>query len=230
MSLGISLVLTGCKYKLMYLHLSQTNEKVNIIFYILRLNLRDDVKLTEKKRQNIIDAAIIEFRGQGFLGAKTTAIAKRAGVSSRTLYKHFESKEALYDALSEIMIARNSVMASVAYDPDRDLVDQLVEALNKYVAVITEPEAIGLTRMVIAELLRDLDRSRHFFADFDTHAYPISKLIGGAGKKLLLLAGIFARRGTRPRRHYGRLCGDVFGALQSIVYMWLAIYVAVTSR
>ena len=220
----------------MYLHLSQTNEKVNIIFYILRLNLRDDVKLTEKKRQNIIDAAIIEFRGQGFLGAKTTAIAKRAGVSSRTLYKHFESKEALFDAISEIMIARNSVMASVAYDPDRDLVDQLVEALNKYVAVITEPEAIGLTRMVIAELLRDLDRSRHFFAEFETHDYPITKLIGGA-----MEAG--ALRNVDPEFATAQLLGlvksfffwpefllgeeqDLDGIMEDCVAMFLAHYKA----
>ena len=38
------------------------------------------MKLTEKKRWSIIEAAIEEFREQGFLGAKTTRIAKRAGV------------------------------------------------------------------------------------------------------------------------------------------------------
>ena len=138
------------------------------------------MKLTEKKRQNIIEAAIEEFRQQGFLGAKTTQIAKRAGVSSRTLYKHFESKEELFRAISQIMIERNSIMAPVPYDPTRDLKEQLVEALNRYVEVITEPVAIGLNRMVISELLRDLERSRAFFTEFETHDYPVTQLLSQA--------------------------------------------------
>ena len=138
------------------------------------------MKLTEKKRENIINAAIEEFREQGFLGAKTTSIAKRANVSSRTLYNHFESKEALFEAISEIMIERNWSMEPVPYDPQRDLADQLKDALWRYVGVITEETAIGLNRMVMSELIRDLDRSRQFFAETETHNYPITRLISEA--------------------------------------------------
>ncbi|MEX0283700.1 MAG: TetR/AcrR family transcriptional regulator [Paracoccaceae bacterium] len=138
------------------------------------------MKLTEKKRLSIVEAAIDEFREQGFLGAKTTRIAKSAGVSSRTLYNHFESKEALFNAISEIMIERNASMGSVPFDPDRDLAEQLTEALWQYVSVITEDQAIGLNRMVVSELLRDLERSREFFAETASHDYPITKLIEDA--------------------------------------------------
>lgn len=138
------------------------------------------MKLTDIKRQNIIDAAIVEFREQGFLGAKTTAIAKRADVSSRTLYKHFESKEALFEAISEIMVERNWSMEPVSYDPDRDFAEQLKDALWRYVGVITEETAIGLNRMVLSELIRDLDRSRQFFAETATNDYPITRLISEA--------------------------------------------------
>ncbi|NEO88331.1 MAG: TetR/AcrR family transcriptional regulator [Spirulina sp. SIO3F2] len=138
------------------------------------------MKLTEQKRQSIIEAAIEEFREQGFLGAKTTRIAKRAGVSSRTLYNHFESKEELFKAIAQIMIERNTAMEPVAYDPDQPLDTQLVEALERYVAVITEPEAMGLNRMVISELLRDLARSRAFFTEVAAHDYPITQLIKDA--------------------------------------------------
>ncbi|WP_422041627.1 TetR/AcrR family transcriptional regulator [Roseibium sp.] len=138
------------------------------------------MKLTEKKRENIIEAAIEEFREQGFLGANTTRIAKRAGVSSRTLYNHFESKEELFDAITNIMLARNCAMAPVDYDPDRPLADQLTEALERYVAVITDKEAIGVNRMIISEFLRDLDRSRAFLAEAAAHDYPVTKLIEDA--------------------------------------------------
>lgn len=138
------------------------------------------MKRTEKKRKDIIDAAIDEFREQGFLGAKTTAIAKKANVSSRTLYNHFESKEALFDAISEIMLEQNRSMEPVAYDPERDFVEQLKDALWRYIAVITDEAAIGLNRMVLSELIRDLDRSRSFFTETETHDYPMTRLIGEA--------------------------------------------------
>lgn len=113
-------------------------------------------------------------------GAKTTSIAKKANVSSRTLYNHFESKEALFEAISQIMIERNWSMEPVAYDPDRDFVEQLKEALWRYVGVITDETAIGLNRMVISELIRDLDRSRQFFSESEAHDYPITRLISEA--------------------------------------------------
>ena len=138
------------------------------------------VKLTEIKRKNIIDAAIEEFQEQGFLGAKTTSIAKRANVSSRTLYNHFKSKEALFEAISDIMIEQNSIMQPVSYDPNRDLAEQLQEALWRYVGVITDDTALGLNRMVLSELIRDLERSRVFFAETETHDYPVTRLISEA--------------------------------------------------
>ena len=138
------------------------------------------MKRTEKKRKDIINAAIDEFKEQGFLGAKTTSIAKKANVSSRTLYNHFESKEALFDAISEIMLEQNRSMEPVAYDPDRDFAQQLKGALWRYIAIITDETAIGLNRMVLSELIRDLDRSRAFFTETESHDYPMTRLIGGA--------------------------------------------------
>lgn len=138
------------------------------------------MKLSERKRVNIIEAAIGEFREQGFLGANITKIARRAEVSSRTLYKHFESKEVLFDEIARIMVERNNAMAPVAYDPGRALDEQLVEALERYVDVVTDEKTIGLSRMVISELLRDMDRARTFYLEFATHDYPVTQLIADA--------------------------------------------------
>lgn len=160
------------------------------------------MKLTDVKRQNIIDAAIEEFREQGFLGAKTTEIAKRANVSSRTLYKHFESKEALFEAISQIMIERNGRMDPVPYDPARDFAEQLKDALWRYVGVITEETALGLNRMVISELIRDLERSRQFFSESLTHDYPVTRLIAEA-----MDAGVIRR--ADPALATGQLLGLV---------------------
>ncbi len=71
-------------------------------------------------------------------------------------------------------------LGRVSYDPDRDFAEQLKDALWRYVGVITEETAIGLNRMVLSELIRDLDRSRRFFTQTETHDYPMTRLIGEA--------------------------------------------------
>jgi AcrR family transcriptional regulator len=46
--------------------------------------------------ERIIAAALSEFQENGFGGAKTAAIAKRAGVVEALIFKHFGSKENLF--------------------------------------------------------------------------------------------------------------------------------------
>ncbi|WP_201722274.1 TetR/AcrR family transcriptional regulator, partial [Sulfitobacter sp. HI0023] len=62
------------------------------------------MKLTDKKRKDILQAAIQEFREQGFPAARVNRIAELAEVSKRTLYKHFESKEVLFAAITDILL------------------------------------------------------------------------------------------------------------------------------
>ncbi|MEM7303818.1 MAG: TetR/AcrR family transcriptional regulator [Pseudomonadota bacterium] len=139
-----------------------------------------NTQLSEIKRQKIVEAAIAEFLENGFLGANTTRIAKRAEVSSRTLYKHFGSKEVLFDEIAQIMVERNNAMASVAFDPNRGLDEQLIEALKTYVEVVTDEHTLGLSRIINSELLRDLDRAKTLYLETAAHDYPITKLLGDA--------------------------------------------------
>lgn len=48
-------------------------------------------------KQAILDAAEEEFLEMGFHGAKTSSIAKRAGVTHAMLHYYFSTKENLYD-------------------------------------------------------------------------------------------------------------------------------------
>ncbi len=50
----------------------------------------------EKTRENILQAAIIEFVQQGLTGARVDAIAERTHTSKRMIYYYFNSKEQLY--------------------------------------------------------------------------------------------------------------------------------------
>ncbi len=51
----------------------------------------------ERTRQRILDAALKLFSQRGFLGAATRQIAREAGVAEVTLFRHFGSKEKLFE-------------------------------------------------------------------------------------------------------------------------------------
>ena len=53
-------------------------------------------RLTDRKRAAILEAAVAEFRSNGFEVTSMDRIAETAGVSKRTVYNHFPSKEALF--------------------------------------------------------------------------------------------------------------------------------------
>ena len=53
------------------------------------------------RRAQIIEAATTLFSKKGFSGTKTREVARRAGVSEATIFKHYASKDALYAAILE---------------------------------------------------------------------------------------------------------------------------------
>ena len=91
-------------------------------------NRAKEMKLTEKKRKDILDAAIQEFREQGFPAARVNRIAELAEVSKRTLYKHFESKEVLFQAITDILLDEIAAAPRLRYHPEAPLRAQLIAA------------------------------------------------------------------------------------------------------
>ncbi|MBA2564583.1 MAG: TetR/AcrR family transcriptional regulator, partial [Gemmatimonadetes bacterium] len=53
----------------------------------------------KERREQIIDAAIQLFAEAGFTGTTTRRLAEAAGISEAGLYLHFDTKEALYEAI-----------------------------------------------------------------------------------------------------------------------------------
>jgi TetR/AcrR family transcriptional regulator len=53
----------------------------------------------ERTKERILDAALIEFSEHGFAGARTGAIAARAGVNQQLISYYFDGKDGLYRAL-----------------------------------------------------------------------------------------------------------------------------------
>lgn len=65
---------------------------------------------TEQRRRQILDVARREFLARGYAGARVQAVADAAGVTSALIYKHFESKETLFE--EAIMAPLHDLLAS----------------------------------------------------------------------------------------------------------------------
>lgn len=140
------------------------------------------MKLTEKKRKDIIDAAIVDFQDHGYAGANMARIAKLAKVAIRTLYNHFESKEVLFEAVTRILIDKKEAHAPFPFDPDGDLEAQLLSGLHEYMDALSDPLVITLNRIMIPEYMRDLARSQEYYEELGSYAYAMSNFVSDAMK------------------------------------------------
>ncbi|MBA5778578.1 TetR/AcrR family transcriptional regulator [Stappia sp. F7233] len=111
--------------------------------------------LSEEKQGLIVDAAIAEFQERGFAGASMDRISERAGVSKRTVYNHFASKEALFYAITQRLADRLNQALDLRYDPDEPIREQLVRLAWAEGGLFTDPAFMRLARMIMGETIRD---------------------------------------------------------------------------
>lgn len=109
--------------------------------------------LSEQKHLDILDAASDVFMECGFSDASMDAIAERAGVSKRTVYNHFDSKDALFEAITERMIRRFKEEGRVDYDASRSLEEQLRKIANLQAELETNDKFVAMARMLVAGML-----------------------------------------------------------------------------
>lgn len=114
-----------------------------------------ELRLTERKRNSIIEAAVKEFQSQGYHATSMNRIAETAQVSKRTLYRHFESKDVLYYAIIEDLIRRTDSAQIVAFDPERDLASQLEELAQSVIENMSSAPVHSLARAGISRLLSE---------------------------------------------------------------------------
>ena len=82
-----------------------------------------------RTRERIMAAAQKEFAANGFAGARTDAIARRAHVNERMIFYCFESKEGLYRAvLAKHLSAKAALIESM---PDQDFASSLVRGFTE---------------------------------------------------------------------------------------------------
>jgi AcrR family transcriptional regulator len=86
------------------------------------------------KRESIIETASGVFETNGFRGIGVDAVLAPSGVSTRTLYKHFGSRDRLVQAVLEMRHRQfmQRLEGSKPVDPVGDLFDQLEQWLQEH--------------------------------------------------------------------------------------------------
>ncbi|WP_336354259.1 TetR/AcrR family transcriptional regulator [Pseudomonas atacamensis] len=118
-------------------------------------------RLTDRKREAIIQAAIAEFRAHGFEITSMDKIAATAGVSKRTVYNHFPSKEELFAEILNQLWARIIAEPSVSYDRERPLHEQLRLMLQQKVQMMADENFLTLARVAIAATIHSPERAQN---------------------------------------------------------------------
>lgn len=101
------------------------------------------------KRRQILEGARQVFMAAGFDGASMGEVAKAAGVSKGTLYVYFDSKEALFEALT---VEAKGGLAEALFSLDEtnpDVPAVLTRLGLSYLTMLARPEHVSIIRMVI---------------------------------------------------------------------------------
>jgi len=121
-------------------------------------------RLTDRKRQAIVQAAIAEFREHGFAGTSMDRVAAVAEVSKRTVYNHFPSKDELFEAILLHLWERSHDQPVVRYDAARPLRDQLRVLVEAKMCLLDDPSFIHLSRVALAEMMHTPARAQAIVA------------------------------------------------------------------
>lgn len=123
-------------------------------------------RLTDRKREAIIQAAIDEFLANGFAATSMDRIAARAEVSKRTVYNHFPSKEELFSGILLQLWETSERKLDKPYRADRPLREQLRELLQSKMDMLNDSCFLDLARVAIGEAIHSPERARTMIGRF----------------------------------------------------------------
>lgn len=125
--------------------------------------------LMARKRAAIVDAALQAFLSAGYAEASVNAIAAAAGVSIKTLYRHFESKDELFAAVMQAACAASGSDGSAGGTEvetpawyDAPPAEALPQAGREYLRSVLSAEQLALYRVVTRDAHRFPELGRRY--------------------------------------------------------------------
>jgi len=127
---------------------------------------RPQIRPDEETRQLLINAAAAEFQLHGYAGTGMGAVAQRAGVSTKTLYRLIPTKAELFATMVSERTGRFMLEIDDQALDALTLDDALYRVLVALGSLTLSAETIAINRLVLAEC----DRFPEIAAAFDEHA------------------------------------------------------------
>ena len=132
-------------------------------------------QVAQSKEQQILEAAEREFLKKGYDGARTTSIAKAAGVTHAMLHYYFRTKEQLFERfidkkMSEVV----PLLTHLFGNSDLPLVERIEKTISVHFDfVATNPD---LPRFLINEILPYKERCDLFYSKVANFLYFFNNL------------------------------------------------------
>jgi TetR/AcrR family transcriptional regulator of autoinduction and epiphytic fitness len=146
-------------------------------------------KLTDRKRAAIIAAAIAEFRARGFEATSMDRIATAAGVSKRTVYNHFPSKDDLFEQILQEMWDCSAALNAISYQQGKPLKPQLLELMRQKMAMLRDEYFLDLVRVAIAEAIHAPERAGDMVSKLGKKEEGVASFLRAAQDDKALKAG-----------------------------------------
>ena len=108
-----------------------------------------------KKQKDILDAALKVFSEKGYDLSSMDEISEAADASKRTVYNHFESKEALFIAVVMSFIEMTDEFKKVEFDPKTDLGEQLGQFIDSEIRVLKNPLWLNFIKAIFTVVNRN---------------------------------------------------------------------------
>ncbi|AZN32198.1 TetR/AcrR family transcriptional regulator [Pseudoalteromonas sp. Xi13] len=113
------------------------------------------MKLSEKKRINILQAAEQLFFEKGVEHTSMDQVAAKAGASKRTVYNHFATKEELFQAILTTMLAKINHGDVIHFNKNQPIDLQLTAIAEQEVAMLTSPDFLRLAKIAFMQMLQE---------------------------------------------------------------------------
>jgi len=112
---------------------------------------RPQTRCDEDTRAIIFDAARHEFAASGYAATSMESVARRAGISTKTLYRLIPNKAALFEAMITNRIDLFASAVRLGACDGRDIEAALGEALTVCGELILDSDVISLQRMILGD-------------------------------------------------------------------------------
>jgi AcrR family transcriptional regulator len=124
---------------------------------------RPQLRSDDETRRIIYDAARHEFAANGYAATSTEMVARRAGISTKTLYRLVPNKAALFESMVADRLDRLSLDISLSAVDDVDIETALNAALMMCAGISLDAEVVALQRFVLQEANQFSDLAATFY-------------------------------------------------------------------